>query len=256
MFMNCYKPLSVLFWLPALDAFIARVTTLLVLGGLFASLTAMPIQAQSTSPLVVENFESYREGAPPSRWKYISKDQKVVPVRQKMNDSQRFYVQKGNGNAFLRAYTENEALRITQRNGKEFDWTLDEQPYLQWKWRAHQLPEGASEKGKNDTGGAVYVTFGKDWLGRPKSIKYTYSSTLPVGTSVSFGPLKALVVASAEEGLGNWRTETRNVVQDYRNLFGEKPPQRPLSVTLWSDTDTTGGTAEVDFDDIRLLAQP
>lgn len=226
---------------------------LLVLFGVLGSpLGLQPASAQSS----VDNFESYSEGGAPSQWKYVSKDKNIVPLREKMRANQHFRVAAEGGNQFLRAYTQNEAFRITQRNGKEFDWNLSEQPYLQWQWRANQLPEGASEKGENDTGGAVYVTYGEDWLGRPKSIKYTYSSTLPVGTTVDFGPLTAIVVASGAEGTGQWQTETRNVAQDIRNVAGDDVPQKPIAISLWSDTDTTGGTAEVDFDDIRLLAQP
>jgi hypothetical protein len=226
---------------------------LLLLGGLLVSFPAAePVRAQTS----VDDFESYSDGTVPSRWKFVSQDKDIVPLSEKMKDGQRFRVVAEDGNQFLRAYTQNEAFRITQRNGEEFNWNLKERPYLQWEWRANQLPEGASEKGENDTGGAVYVTYGEDWLGRPKSIKYTYSSTLPVGTTVDFGPLTALVVASGAEGTGSWKTETRNVAQDIRNVVGDDAPKRPVSITIWSDTDSTGGTAEVDFDDFRLLSQP
>jgi len=226
--------------------------SLLLVGLLALFLDVQPTSAQSS----VDDFESYSEGDVPSEWKYVSKDQDVVALRPKMKETQHFRVAAEGGNQFLRAHTKNNAFRITQRNGEEFDWDLSEQPYLQWEWRANQLPEGASEKGENDTGGAVYVTYGEDWLGRPKSIKYTYSSTLPVGTTVDFGPLTALVVASGAEGAGSWQTETRNVAQDIRNVADDDAPTEPIAISLWSDTDSTGGRAEVDFDDIRLLAQP
>lgn len=228
---------------------------LLVLAGALLARPA-PTAAQSTSPQSIDDFESYAPGATPAQWKYITREEEARPASTKTGPDKRFSVVEEAGNRFVRAFTQGKALRFTQRNGSEFDWRLGRRPYLQWKWRANRLPQGASEKGKNDTGGAVYVTFGSDWLGRPKSIKYTYSSSLPVGTVLDFGPLKVLVVASGREDTGHWRTETRNVVQDYRNLFGDDPPGKPLSITLWSDSDSTGSTAEVDFDDIRLLAQP
>ena len=235
----------------------SRRLSLLLLAGLLALLPGtQTAHAQSSSAFLIDDFEPYSDGAVPSDWKYVSKDKEIVPLREKMKEGQRFRVASEDGNMFLRAYTKDEAFRITQRNGKEFEWRLEKQPYLQWDWRANQLPEGASEKGENDTGGAVYVTYGKDWLDRPKSIKYTYSSTLPVGTTVDSGPLTVLVVASGAEGAGSWKTETRNVAQDIRNVAGDDAPKRPVSITIWSDSDTTGGTAEVDFDDFRLLSQP
>ena len=207
----------------------------------------------SLSARVVDDFESYEDGAPPSRWKFITSSKEVWPLTRVLSDREKFYVMEEEGNKFARAYTNGEALRVTQRNGYEFEWNLQTHPRLEWQWRALELPKGASEKGQNDTGAALYVTFGTDWLGRPKSIKYSYSSSLPVGTVVSFGPLKVIVVDSAvEPRLGAWKTHQRNVVSDYRQVFGGSPPDEPVSITLWSDSDTTGDTARADFDDIVL----
>ncbi len=93
----------------------------------------------------------------------------------------------------------------------------------------------------------------KDWPGRPRSIKYTYSSTLPVGTTASYGALRVIVVASAADGLGDWIRIERDVVADYRRVFRRDPPNLPVFITLWGDSDNTGGVSDVYFDDIALL---
>lgn len=62
--------------------------------------------------------------------------------------------------------------RYFQLNGEDFSRDLSRHPRLKWRWRAHHLPEGASERDQNDTGVAVYVTFDTDWFGRPKSMVY------------------------------------------------------------------------------------
>lgn len=225
---------------------------LLSVGGYCA-----PAQAQSTpDPLVVDDFDSYDVGTAPWRWKFISADKEVIAVREKARDDQRFYVVQEDDNQFLRVYTRDEAHRITQRNGVQFEWNLEERPILTWRWRVKHLPEGANEKydGTNDAGAAVYVTFGSTWWGQPISIKYTYSSTLPVGTVVDYGSLMVLVVDSARDpGTGQWKTVTRNVIADYHQLFGEDPPNRPVAISLWSDSDSTHGEAKAAFDDIKLL---
>jgi hypothetical protein len=204
-------------------------------------------------PVMVDDFEDYSTGGLPTNWKFVSKDENVYPVQKTMDGNEKVTIEKESGDQFARAYTKNEALRISLLEGKQFDWSFDEHPRLRWAWRALHLPKGASETDDNDVGGAMYVTFNeKDWLGRPRSIKYTYSSTLPVGKTISFGNLKAVVVSSGKNGTGSWKTVTRNVVKDYRQLFGGKPPQA-VSVTIWSDSDTTGDRAKVDFDDIKLL---
>jgi hypothetical protein len=203
---------------------------------------------------VVEDFESYEVGEPPPNWVLVRSRSEVVPPEEGLEPGEDFFIVEEQGNKFVRFENRNEATRFSQRNGYEFEWNLQTHPRLQWQWRALKLPEGASEKGQNDTGAALYVTFGTDWLGRPKSIKYSYSSSLPVGTVVSFGPLKVIVADSAvEPRLGEWKTQQRNIVSDYRQVFGGSPPNEPVSITLWSDSDTTGDTAKVDFDDIVLL---
>ncbi|WP_232798042.1 DUF3047 domain-containing protein [Salinibacter altiplanensis] len=184
----------------------------------------------------------------------MDEDEEVRSYEETRDDGETMEVREADGNRFVRLITKGEALRYTKRNGVDFEWNLQDHPRLRWHWRAHTLPEEASEKDQNDAGGAVYVTFGSDWLGRPKSIKYTYSSSLPVGTTVSFGPLKVIVVDSAREpDTGAWKTVQRRIRDDYRQVFGGSPPDRPVSITLWSDSDTTGDEAQVDIDDIELL---
>ncbi|PEN12315.1 hypothetical protein CRI94_14930 [Longibacter salinarum] len=211
-------------------------------------------QQAAPSPIIVDDFESYKPGSFPEQWVFVKRDKSVISYDQASDPGETVEVKKQSGNRYLRVSTKGEALRYTQRNGKEFDWNLKTHSRIAWRWRAVKLPDGASERGENDTGGALYVTFGSDWLGRPKSIKYTYSSSLPVGSVVSFGPLKVIVVDSAREPrMGEWKEVMRDIPSDYRQVFGEDPPNRPLSITFWSDSDTTDDTAEVHFDDIRLL---
>ncbi len=235
----------------------SRILALLASGGLSLFLLGTvtgPAGVVAQSARIVDDFEQYDTGEPPSRWVRVDGRDEVRSVSESLEDGERFEILTENGNQFIRLYTKGEYIRFSLRNGNEFDWNLNEHPRLQWRWRALRLPQGASEKDKNDTGGSVYVTFGTDWLGRPKSIKYTYSSSLPVGTTISFGPLKVIVVESAQEPrTGNWKTETRHVANDYRQVFGDDPPDKPVSITLSGDSDTTGDESKVDVDDITLL---
>jgi len=211
-------------------------------------------QEPTSTPILVDDFEDYTPGTFPDPWVYVESKDEILSYEDSRSEGETVVVREEDGNRFVRLITEGEALRYSLRNDVDFEWNLKRHPYLEWRWRAHKLPTGASEKGKNDTGAAIYVTFGTDWLGRPKSIKYTYSSSLPVGTVVSFGVLKVIVVDSAEEpGMGTWKTHRRNVIRDYQQVFGDDPPDEPLSITIWSDSDTTNDEAKVDIDDLRLL---
>lgn len=220
----------------------------------FTFLRGGGVQVRAQTSQILDSFEQYEVGAIPNEWVRVNSEKKVRRAENALEPGERFEVLEEEGAQFARLYTNSEYVRFSKRNGKEFDWSLTTHPRLKWRWRALELPEGASEKDQNDTGGAVYVTFGKDWLGRPKSIKYTYSSSLPVGTVASFGPLKVIVVDSAAEPRqGTWQTVQRNVVNDYRQVFGDDPPDRPVSITISGDSDTTGSTSKVDIDNIKLL---
>lgn len=212
----------------------------------FAAL-ALPASAQ---PLSIENFDRETVGAPPSRWVFYTSRGESQPLARHFNEREQFLVAEEGGRRFLRLYTRGEAQRITLLEGDRFTWNIAEHPKLRWSWRAHVLPEGAREDRRNDVGAALYITFGSDRLGRPKSIKYTYSSTLPVGTILRQGALRVVVVASGTTG--RWVTVVRDVAADYRALFGDDAPT-PRSLTLWSDSDDTRSEARVDVDDIALL---
>ncbi|SHK30264.1 DUF3047 domain-containing protein [Rhodothermus profundi] len=213
--------------------------------------------ASDSQRIRVEDFETYPVGSYPSRWKFLTSKREFRPLEAVMNEREECRVQAEANNQFLRCTTQGEAQRITLANRDDFglNWDLRTHPTLRWRWRAVHLPANAREDRRrwNDSGGAVYVTFGFDWLGRPISIKYTYSSLLPRETVVDFGPLKVIVASSGREGFGRWITVERDVAADYRRVFGKEPPARPLSITIWSDSDNTRDYAIVDFDDFELL---
>ncbi len=238
---------------------------LIVLAFLTTGLGAAPEEAPpplwqaflwQAEKVVVDDFQSYEPDGLPTQWRRLNGRQ-LAPLAENPEEGEYVGVQKEDGRKFLRLRTDNESVRIVLPNveGEALDWNLSQHPHLRWEWRAVELPPGAREDEINDTGAAFYVTFSSDWLGRPRSIKYTYSSTLPVGTVIDQGPLKVLVIASGKEpGVGRWNTVRRDVRADYRQLFGGSPPERPISVALWSDSDTTGERSVADFDNIVLLS--
>ncbi len=221
----------------------------------------LSVRAQSAVlPIVVEDFEHYESGDSPYTWKRAHKSSRsfVQVPRELVRDRDYFEIVDEGGNKVARVYTRDESTQIVKLNGEGYHWDVRVHPLIAWSWRASQLPTGAREDdGKlNDTGAAVYVTFGTDWLGRPRSIKYTYSSTLPVGSTKKYGPLRVIVVSSAADGIGNWVHVARDIRADYRQVFGGDPPDEPLSITLWSDSDDTKSVSEAFFDNVELRPAP
>ncbi|MCY4170919.1 MAG: DUF3047 domain-containing protein [Bacteroidetes bacterium] len=228
-----------------------KVASLILFVGLYSSaVVAQEIQ-------VIDDFERYEENEPPFRWKIPDRaSRSMLPILSDHEKPNEFMtvVKDGNGNV-LRAYTQNEAVQLALPQGDGLDWNILMYPRLRWRWRADVLPEGAMEdtRSLNDTGAAVYVAFAcNDWLGRPCTIKYTYSSSLPEGTRAKYGKLHVVVASSGVESMGEWVEVDRNVLEDFRMIFDRQPPGNPIYIMVWNDSDTTNGESDVYFDDILI----
>ncbi len=137
---------------------------------------------------------------------------------------------------------------------------LNETPVLYWKWRIWDIPAGADERNNkvNDTAASVYVVFKVKRMALvkelPQSIRYTWSSSLPIGTEITtfFGHQKIVVVGTGQPSNlnGEWMAFSRNLKEDYERLFGEKMPTTPLAILLLSDGNSTNDLVKADYDDI------
>ena len=128
--------------------------------------------------------------------------------------------------------------------------SLDEFPMLAWSWKVTRLPAGGDVRAaaRDDQAAQVYVVFPRWPSPRTNSdvIGYVWDTTAPVGTRVPSprAPnVRIIVVASGATGLGAWYHYQRNVAEDYRALFGRRPP-RVGAIALMIDTNDTGTVAE------------
>ena len=82
---------------------------------------------------------------------------------------------------------------------------------------------------------------------RSQIIGYIWDTTAPAGTIVqspSAGAVTYVVVRSGRADAGRWLTETRNVYEDYKQIYGEEPPDEIRMVSLAIDSNDTHSTAE------------
>ncbi len=63
-----------------------------------------------------------------------------------------------------------------------------------------------------------------------------------------------IVVASGMPARG-WRSERRNLLDDYRKAFGEDPP-RVSGVAIMTDTDNTGESVTSWYGDVVFRTAP
>src|SRR6266508_3589521 len=133
-----------------------------------------------------------------------------------------YQVAEVGGNHFLHARSDKQDVQI----GLSRVFQPKEFPLLRWRWRVDQLPSGGNERAAktNDSAVAVYVIFDSRII--PRVIKYVWSATLLVGTYVDspvYWRAKVAVLRSGASGLREWRQETVNFYQDYKDLFGTEP---------------------------------
>jgi hypothetical protein len=216
-----------------------------VLMGLLCSpvLVYADTQPAATKEMQLETFQEDQVGTFPARWK----------VRGDEAEARKIYkVAEENGEHFLHAFTRAQGVQI----GLERAFKPQEFPILRWRWRARQLPPGADDRKKdtNDSAAAIYVIFDSRML--PRVLKYVWSSTLPVGTRIDnpvYWRAKTVVLESGSAAVGEWREETVNVYQDYKELFGIEPGD-VQGIGILTDSDMTGTVAEADYADFVLLA--
>ena len=205
-------------------------------------LDAPSLFAQS---LFTINFENDEAGKFPAGWSSRDKEKmgRVYSVRAE------------DGHRFLHA----DAQGISVQIGYEKTWNLKEFPILRWRWRALVFPEGSDERKKNgnDNVLSVYVVLG-GWP-IPSSLKYSWSDILPVGMicdSPHSSKTKVFVVRSGRSLSGKWLTEERNVLADYRSLFGEGEKNfSARGILLLTDSDNTMTRAVGDYDAITVAAK-
>ncbi len=129
---------------------------------------------------------------------------------------------------------------------------LKETPVLEWSWRVVTLPKGADSRSKHtdDQAAQLYVAWPRfPQAVRSRIIGYIWDTTAPQGLVVQSektGTVTYVVVRSGPGELGKWLTERRNVVEDYRKIYGEEP-DNPGAVSIAIDSDDTHSTAESFF---------
>jgi hypothetical protein len=130
-------------------------------------------------------------------------------------------------------------------------------PILSWQWKVTRLPEGGDfRKTKTDDQAAqLFVAFNAT-----QAIVYLWDTSAPEGLMTSapsppFMSIKAVVVRSKPVRLGQWITETRNVYEDYKKLYGAnaKPPV-VSGIRIQINTQHTGTAAESYFANLTFKA--
>ena len=152
-------------------------------------------------------------------------------------------------------------------------------PRLTWRWKIENVlvKADARKREGDDYPARVYVAFRYDparataWektkYGAYRLVygsyppvavlNYIWDNRLPPGTALDNAytdRARMIVVRSGQAEIGRWLTETRNVLDDYRRLFGGEPP-RIAGIAVMTDTDDTGERAVAWYDGLAFIAR-
>src|SRR3989440_7297039 len=137
---------------------------------------------------------------------------------------------------------------------------LKETPILEWAWKSTVLPKGGNScrKSTDDQAGQIFVVWPRfPEAVRSRTIGYVWDTTQPAGTickSEKTGTVTYVVVHSGPTDLNRWVTEKRNVVEDFKKIYGEAPDD-PSVLSLSIDSNDTNTSSEAMYGPIVFKKQ-
>jgi hypothetical protein len=201
--------------------------------------SALVAFAWAAERIIVEEWRSYPRGTRgiPGDWKEQTWGKPAYDLEIVADDGQPVL--------HLRSKGDNSTISRDLKGSIN----LDDTPILEWSWKVVTLPTGgnACQKSTDDQAAQVYIA----WLRVPESVRsriigYVWDSTAPAGTickSQKTSTVTYVVLRSGSDQLGKWITEKRNVVEDFRRIYGEAP-DKPTGLSLGIDSDDTRSSAE------------
>jgi len=217
------------------------------LSVLFAVLVVAGLAA-AADDVVIEDWKGYKVGTTglPGDWK---------PQSWGTPNYQNIKIVDDDGHRALSMKSVNDSSTINREiKGKV---QLKDTPILEWEWKSIVLPKNGNscKKATDDQAGQLFVL----WPRFPESVRsriigYVWDTTQPVGTickSEKTGMVTYIVVHSGPADLNRWVTEQRNVVEDFRKIYGEAPDD-PAVLSIAVDSNDTNSSAEAMYGAIRF----
>lgn len=230
-------------------------------------LLAAPAGAQTelTAAPLVGTFSGGKAGDVPLGWSMLRLSERKRPTAYSLVHDQ--------GRSVLHAHAANAGSLLV------FPTVFDVRatPYVEWRWKISRLVEGADNRRSSADDAPARLVFGfagdksqlpfvdravfalaKQFSGHDlpyATLMYIWAKDIPVGTILpnpNTKRVQMIVVASGPQDLGSWRTQRRNLVDDFRRAFGEEPGQL-YAVAVFTDTDNTDETVDAWYGDIRFL---
>jgi hypothetical protein len=217
---------------------IALATTAALLAVALLAGLAAPLSAADPATKVVEDWAKQPDGKTgiPDGWKGQNWGSPKYDFR---------IVTQG-GHKVLHLKSQGDGSTIS----KEVKVDVKTWPIVQWSWQAVTLPKGgdARKSATDDQAAQIYVTFPRfPSAVRSRIISYIWDTAAPAGSvfkSEKTGLVTYVVVRSGPADLGKWLTESRNVLEDYKKIYGEPPGEDVGAISIAIDSNDTSSSAE------------
>ena len=166
--------------------------------------------------------------------------------------STHYSVVQENGNSVLLAESKSSASALWRSLAVH----PVESGTVSWRWKVEKsLAPNPRERTKegDDYAARLLVVFDPNFPRRTtRALSYVWAASETVGSLFSnpySGKVATIVIESGDEQAGEWVSEERDFVEDYRRAFGQAP-QMVAAVAIVVDTDNTHSEATAWFDDI------
>jgi hypothetical protein len=206
--------------------------------------------AGAANQVVIEDWKAYNVGTTglPGEWK---------PQNWGSANYQNIAIVDDDGHRALRMKSRKDGLTINREIKGKVD--LKDTPIIEWEWKAIVLPKDGNscKKATDDQAAQVFVL----WPRFPEAVRsriigYVWDTTQPVGTickSEKTGMVTYIVVRSGPTDLNKWLTEQRNVVADFKRIYGEAPDD-PAVLSIATDSNDTNSTSEAMIGVLRFTS--
>jgi hypothetical protein len=166
-----------------------------------------------------------------------------------------YQMAKDNGHSVVKATSNGSASGLV----KKISFNPSKYRYLRWSWKVAHTIKGGDETSKagDDYAARIYVLFPGKFFWQMKAINYIWANKLVKGESAQnafTSNARMIAVESGNEKSGQWLAEERDLLADYRALFGTDPREAE-AIAIMTDTDNTGGTAEAWYGEISLSTE-
>jgi len=243
---------------------------IMVLGCLLGlSIVPWSVGAGTDSILEVGTFSAASPGGPfPNDWEPLTFEK--IPQHTK------YELVQDRDTVVVRATSKQSSSGLTRK------MTIDPKafPIVQWRWKVDNIIKtgDVTKKEGDDYPARIYITFEYDsskvgFFEKAKfeiinlaygqyppigAINYIWESKTPIGTILPnpfTDHVQMIVTESGSQRVGEWVTEERNVYEDYKEAFGEEPPNIS-GIAIMTDTDNTKESATAYFGDILFKKAP